>query len=199
MGHTSWLPHAGLHAAKHFRELHGAKIPNVNTNVKLARQPLQAAVTMPVEVGPPFAHIPPGPEGIVAQDEVHAVDTDLGICLDAFPAIAVIDCGIVIVPCDKVFAAMKQLDQRCHALRPLANGEVAQMPDLILRPNHRIPPINHLTIHLGNGSTWTVVKAQCPRMAKVMITREVGRHRLRPWLSKWYICCRVSSKRASHS
>src|ERR1700730_6201595 len=103
MGHTSWLPHAGLHAAKHFRELHRSKIPSVDANVKLARQPLQAAVTMAVEVGPPFAHIPPGPEGIVAQDEVRAIDADLGICLDAFPAIAVIDGGIVIVPRDKAF------------------------------------------------------------------------------------------------
>jgi len=46
----------------------------------------------------------------VAQDEVHAIDTHLGICLDTFPAIAALDRGIVIVAGDKVFATMQRLD-----------------------------------------------------------------------------------------
>jgi MinD-like ATPase involved in chromosome partitioning or flagellar assembly len=65
---------------------------------------------MAMQVNPTFAHIPPGPEGIVAQDEVHAIDTHLGICLDTFPAIAALDRGIVIVAGDKVFATMQRLD-----------------------------------------------------------------------------------------
>jgi hypothetical protein len=105
----SLAPAFGPSCCQAFRELHRSKIPNLDTNVKLARQPLQAAVTMAVEVGPTFAHIPPGAEGIVAHNEVHAIDTDLGICLDAFPGIAVIDRGILIVPFDKVFAAMQRL------------------------------------------------------------------------------------------
>src|SRR5208282_420771 len=90
-------------------------------------------------------------------------------------------------PYEKVFAAMQRRDERCHALRPLTNGEVAQVPDLIVGFNHRIPPIDHLAIHLGNGCKRTAVKAQCPRMAKVMVTREVGRHCLRPWLSNQFV------------
>jgi hypothetical protein len=64
---------------------------------------------MAMQVGPTFTHIPPGPEGIVvAQDEVHAIDIHLGIRLDAFPAIAANDRGIVIVAGDKAFAAMQR-------------------------------------------------------------------------------------------
>jgi hypothetical protein len=166
MGCSSWPPHAGFLAAKHFCNLHRSKIPNLDPYITLAWQRLQAAVTMAMQVGPTVAHIPPGPERIVAQDEVHAIDTHLGIWLYAFPTIAAIDRSIVIVPHDKVFAAMQRLDQRCHALWPLANGEVAQVPDLIIRSNHRIPPINHLAIHLGNGCKRTAIKAECPRMAK---------------------------------
>jgi hypothetical protein len=72
----------------------------------------------------------------MAQHKALAIDTHLGIGLYAFPAIAIIDRSIVIVACDKVFAAMQRLDQGRHALLPLANGEVTQVLDLIIRSNH---------------------------------------------------------------
>ena len=78
-------PACRLSCCQAFLQAAQAGIPNLDAYVKLARQPLQAAVTMAMQVGPPFAHIPPGPEGIVAQDEVHAIDTHLGIRLDALP------------------------------------------------------------------------------------------------------------------
>ena len=78
-GHSSSPSYIVFQAANHFCELHRSEIPNLDPYVKLARQRLQSAVTMAMQVGPPFAHIPPGPEGIVAQNEVHAIDTHLGI------------------------------------------------------------------------------------------------------------------------
>jgi hypothetical protein len=51
---------------------------------------------------------------------------------------------------DKMSAAMQRLYQRCYAARPLAYGEVAQVPHLIVGSKHRTPPINHLAIHLGD-------------------------------------------------
>jgi hypothetical protein len=56
---------------------------------------------------PIFIHIPPRPEGIVAQDEVHAIDTCLGIRKDTLPTIAANDRNIVIVAGNKVFAAVQ--------------------------------------------------------------------------------------------
>jgi hypothetical protein len=64
-------------------------------------------------------------------------------------------------------------DEECHDSSGREDGA----------SNYRIPPINHLPIHLGDGCKWPLVKAECPRMAEVMITREVGRHRLRLRLS----------------
>ena len=64
-------------------------------------------MTMAMQIDPAFAHIPPGPERIVAQDEVHAIDAHLDIGLDTFPALATDDRGIVIVAGDKAFAAMQ--------------------------------------------------------------------------------------------
>jgi len=55
---------------------------------------------MAMQIDPTFAYIPPGPEGIMAQDEVYAIDTDFSIGLDVFPAVAAIDGSIVIIPCD---------------------------------------------------------------------------------------------------
>ncbi|MGA3341742.1 MAG: hypothetical protein ABSD11_14200 [Methylocella sp.] len=135
---------------------------------------------MAMQIDPAFAHIPPGPEGIVAQDEFYTIDTHLSIGMYTFPAIAANDRGIIIVAYDKVFVAMQRPDERGYTLRPLANGEVAQVPDLISRYNHRIPPVNHLAIHLGNRRKRTPVKAQCSSMAEVMVTCEVDRHCLRP-------------------
>ena len=149
-GCSSWPSYTGFQAANQFRELHRPEIPNIDPYVKLARQRPKLAVTMAMQIGPTFTHIPPGPEGIVAQDEVHAIDTQLGIRKDALPAIAANDRNIVIVAGNKVFAAMQRFQKRYCPLRPLTNGEVAQVPNLILRPNHRIPPINHLAIHLGD-------------------------------------------------
>jgi hypothetical protein len=77
MGRSSWPPHSGFLAAKHFCNLHRSKIPNLDADVKLAWQRLQAAVTMAMQVGPTVARILPGPERIAAQDEVHAIDTHL--------------------------------------------------------------------------------------------------------------------------
>jgi hypothetical protein len=160
--------------------LHGQEIPNLDPYVKLARQRLQPAVTVAMQIDPALAHIPPGPEWVVAQDKVHAIDTQLGIWLDALPAIAANDRGIVIVASDKVFTAVQRLDESCYALWPLANGEVTEVPDLIVRSNHRIPPIDHLEVHLGNGRKRSAVKAQRACMAKMMVTREIDRHRLLP-------------------
>jgi hypothetical protein len=50
-----------------------------------------------MHIDPAFAHIRPGPERIVAQDEVYAIDTHLGIGLYTFPAIAANDRVIIIV------------------------------------------------------------------------------------------------------
>jgi hypothetical protein len=107
-GHSSSPSYTVFQAANHFCEVHRSEIPNLDPYVKLARQRLQSAVTMAMQVGPTFSHIPPGPEGIVAQDEVHAIDIHLSIRLDAFPAIAANDSGIVIVAGDKAFAAMQR-------------------------------------------------------------------------------------------
>jgi hypothetical protein len=94
------LRRAGFPAAKYFCEPHRPEIPNLDPYIKLTRQRLQAAVTMAMQIDPTFAHIPPGPEEIMAQDEVRAIDTDFSIGLDVFLAVAAIDRSIVIVPYD---------------------------------------------------------------------------------------------------
>ncbi len=77
-------------------------------------------------------------------------------------------------------------------LAPFAKAAKASAPSFPCRAaskasNHLIPVTNHLAIHLGNGFKRAAVKAQRPRMAKVMIARDVGRHRLRPWPSQRFV------------
>ena len=133
-GRSSWPSYTGLQAANQFRELHRPEIPNIDPYVKLARQRPKLAVTMAMQIGPTFTHIPPGPEGIVAQDEVDAIDTYLGILKDALPAIAANDRGIVIVAGNKVFAAMQRIQKRYCPLRPLTNGRPGAKPHPAAQP-----------------------------------------------------------------
>jgi hypothetical protein len=51
MAHSSWSPPAGLLAAEHFCNLHRPEIPNLDADVELARQRLQAPVFRQVRKG----------------------------------------------------------------------------------------------------------------------------------------------------
>jgi hypothetical protein len=76
---------------------------------------------MAMQIDPTFAHIPPGPEGIMAQDEVRAIDTDFSIGLDAFLAIVAIDRSIVIFPCDRRCVAVRNCRKRSSRNSPLSS------------------------------------------------------------------------------
>jgi len=163
-----------IRAAEQFCELHRPEIPNLHADVELARQQLQSAVTVAMKVDPTFARIAPGPEGIVAQNEMPAVDAQLAVRLNGLPASAARHRGIIVVAGDQMFASMECRQKQGHTFRPLANGEVPQMPDLILAANDRIPPLDHQAIHLGHRCERTAVEAQCSSVAKVMITDKEG-------------------------
>ena len=76
---------------------------------------------MAMQIDPTFAHIPPGPEGIMAQDEVRAIDTHFSIGLDAFLAIVAIDRSIVIFPCDRRCIAVRNCRKRSSRNSPLSS------------------------------------------------------------------------------
>ena len=94
--------------------------------------------------------------------------------LNGLPASAAGHRGIIVVADDEMFAPMECRQKPGHAFRPLANGEVPQMPDLILAANDRIPPLDHPKIHLGHRCERTAVEAQCSSVAKVMVTGKEG-------------------------
>jgi len=125
---------------------------------------------MAMQVDPAFARIVPGPEGIMAQNKMPAVDAHLAVSLNGIPAGASGHRGIIIVAGDEMFAPVKCRQKHGHAFRPLANGEVAEVPDLILAANDGIPTLDHPAIHPGNRFERTAVKAQCSAMAKVVVT-----------------------------
>ena len=94
--------------------------------------------------------------------------------LNGLPASAAGYCGIIVVAADEMFAPMECRQKQGYTFRPLANGEVPKMPDLILMANDRIPPLDHQAIHLGHRCERTAVEAQCSSVAKVMVTGKEG-------------------------
>jgi hypothetical protein len=97
---------------------------------------------MAVEVDSAFPYVPPSAERVVAEHAPYAIDHQFRILLNALPAIAVGDSGLIIVTGDEVLASMTHAQQ--------ANGEIAQAPDFIFKSDHRVPAFNHLPVHLGH-------------------------------------------------
>jgi hypothetical protein len=79
---------------------------------------------MAVEVGSPLLHVPPCAERVVAEHNPYAVDHQFRLLLNALPAIAVGDSGLVIVTGDEVLASMKHAQQAIDTPRRLANDEM---------------------------------------------------------------------------
>ena len=79
---TSLWPPPG----QQLRQRHRAEAPGVDADVDLARQGLEAAVAVAVELAGAAVLAVPGAQRVVAQDQAVAVEVELGIVLDRWPS-----------------------------------------------------------------------------------------------------------------
>ena len=68
----------------------------------------------------------------MTENKPRSVDGEFRVRLNTFPAGTLSDGGIVVVARDKMLLAMQFAQQGTHTVPRLANGEVAQMPNLIV-------------------------------------------------------------------
>lgn len=94
-------------AAKHLFKPHRPKIPNIYTDIELARQWLQPAVAVAVKIDPGFVHAAPSPERIVAEHKLLAIDIDFRIRLHAQLSVAIPHGRVIVVACDEMLASMQ--------------------------------------------------------------------------------------------
>ena len=79
---TSLWPPPG----QQLRQRHRAEAPGVDADVELARQGLEAAVAVAVELERAAVLAVPGAQRVVAQDQAVAVEVELGIVPDRWPS-----------------------------------------------------------------------------------------------------------------
>src|SRR3954447_18763846 len=131
-------------------ERHGAVVLRVHPDVELAWRGLEAAVAVAVEVEPALAHVLPRAKGVVAEDELRALDVELGVGLHARPYGLIERRPGVVVPGDEVLAAVQRREDLADALGRAA-GKIAEVPNLVVRPDGLVPGPDQGRIMLGDG------------------------------------------------
>src|SRR6516165_504533 len=107
--------------------------PDIDADVELARQRLQPAVRMTVQIDPALAHAAPAAKRVMAEDQAKPVRLDLEIGLDALPTRELARCQGIVVAGDEMLVTVDAGEEIRDHGRALANGEIAKVPDHIVR------------------------------------------------------------------
>ena len=181
----------GLRLPEDIGQPNWPEILALHTNIELSRQCLQSSMTVAVEIDRSLPHVSPRPERVVAEHELLSIDLQFRIRLNAPPTGAAGHHCVVVVADDKMLPAMQRRQQMGHTLCRLAHSEVPQVPNLILRTDHRIPPIYHSLVHLGDRREWPTIEGPCRGMAEVVIAGKVDGHWFTSQTAFWTdILCR---------
>jgi len=131
-----------------------------------------------MEIDRLLAHLVPGAEGIVADDVKLPVDGKLDIMLDAGPAFRIERCLRIIVADDQVFGAVELGEERLDFVG-WAAGEIAEMPDLVIRRDDGIPIGDQGRVVLGHIGEGATVDAEDARIGEMIVAGEPEHQRLR--------------------
>ena len=75
----------------------------------------------------------------MAEHQRCAVRRDLGVGLHAFPTLQLRRRRRIVVAGQEVLAAVKAIEEISNHRRSLANGKIAEMPDIVIRPDRLVP------------------------------------------------------------
>src|SRR5437868_11006671 len=117
-------------------------------------------------------HPLPAAERVMAEHEVHAVELQFGIARDARPTRG-LRLGVVVAE-DQVLLAVELRQER----RGLGGGagEIAEMPDLVVPADYRIPALDHTLIHRGDRREGARIQVQDPMVAEMRVADEKDGH-----------------------
>ena len=69
-------------------------------------------------------------------------------------------------------------------LRALANGEIAEMPDHVVRPDRLVPPFDQRLVHRRDRGEGPPVESQGAAMAEMRVAGEEDRHPAQGWIRR---------------
>jgi len=113
----------------------------------------------------------------MTEHQGRTIGLDFDIWLDTLPAVELGRLRGIVVPRDEMFAAAESSEQFHNDGRTLANGEVAQMPHLIIRSDRRVPPLDQGFVHCCHRGKWPPIEAQRTAMSEMCVTSEEDCHR----------------------
>src|SRR6516164_7533666 len=146
--------------------------PNIDADVELARQRLQPAVRVTVQIDPALAHAAPTAKRVMAEDQANPVRLDLEIGLDALPTLEFSRCRRIVVAGDEMLMAIEASEQIRDHGRALANGEIAEVPDHIVRSDSLVPLFYQRLIHLCHRREGPPIESQRATMAEMRVAGE---------------------------
>ena len=76
----------------------------------------------------------------------------------------------------KVLAAVQPGENLRDYRRPLADREIAEMPDFVVRPDDLVPALDNGFVHCRDRREGPPIKAQSPAMPEMRIAGEENRH-----------------------
>lgn len=161
--------------ANDLRQCYGPEVPGIHADVDLSGHGPEAAVAVAMQVPPAAVHVAPGPERIVAQDEVRAGQFDFGIGLYARPASQARRGCRIVVPGHQMLVAVQLVEKLRKSRNGQADREVAEMPDIVISSDHIVPAFHHRGVHLGDGGEWPAVEGTRTGMAEVGVAGEEDR------------------------
>src|SRR5712671_3211750 len=150
--------------------------PDVDSNVELPRQRLQPAMAVAMQIEPALAHAAPAAKRVVAQHQGYALRGDLDIRLHALPTVELRRCRRIVVARDEVLAAIEPSEQLGDHRRALANGEVAEMPYHVVRPDRLAPPRDQRLVHRRDRGERPTIEPERAAVAEMRIAGEEDRH-----------------------
>jgi hypothetical protein len=129
-----------------------------------------------VQVDRLAVHAVPGAEGVMAQHEGGAVQGQFGIVADAVPVRRSLRRLRVVVADDQMLATVQPVQKLIDPAFGIADGEIAEMPDLVLRPDGFVPARDEMFVHFGDRVERAAIHEDHPMVAEMRVAGEKDRH-----------------------
>src|SRR5712671_4886351 len=153
--------------------------PEVDPDIELPGLRLQPSVTMAVQVDPALPHAAPGAKRVMAEHQRYAVRRDLGVGLHAFPTLQLCRRRRIVVAGEEMLAAVKPTEEISNHFPSLANGEIAEMPNIVIRPDRLVPALHDSLVHHRDRRERPAIESQGAAMAKMRVAGEENGHVIR--------------------
>src|SRR6266849_7248965 len=115
---------------------------------------------MAVQVDPALPHAAPGTERVMAEHQRYSFRRDLSVGLHAFPTLQLRRRRRIVVAGQEVLAAVKPTEEISNHFWSLANGEIAEMPNVVIRRDRLVPALHDGLVHYGDRRERPAIETQ---------------------------------------